>query len=696
MSVNFSPRQFRRTNFVGHVMESVQRAGVSPSRVQIEITETAIFDDAERAAETLYKLRQMGFRIALDDFGTGYSSLYNIRKFALDSLKIDRSFIDGMGRERESAAIVHAIIHLGHALGLEVIAEGVETEAPGAVTADRGGQPSSGLFLLAPRRRGYRLHPGGPAVHRHRSRNRPECGTGHRDQRLMPTVQGRLQPLVRPTSLGAKLVVILTLVGLAGALGITLLLASVITPSFAKLEDKAIADMSTGHARRCPITVPRSRGAVRDYGDWNDSYDYMTTPSAKFERDSFSPLAMSNLGVQGMAYVTPDGRIVIARWLDAKTGAENPALRAAFLRSIARTDLSRAIGRGSSARYYAPLGPVVVSIGVAKIRKSDGSGAARGHVLMARIITPKQLSDLLQVNARIDPALGTADVVNRGASTMAIAVPILGADGQAVASARFSVGRDVSLLGRRMLLLAIAGSTLLLLIVLMVLRRMIASQVLQPLHRVERHMQKVRALGTLGPLDEDGRRDEIGSLGRSFNAMLLQLNDLRGQVEVQSFALGRSESAVAVMHNVRNALNPISTILSQGVAQGPPVDRTTLDRALSELAKDDIPAGRRPKLAAFRRRGNRGGGGDACRDPRRTAGRARSDGACAGDHRPATGARPRTPAIGGLRRRRDRRAQRHHRALFGQGVDRVQLSRASLPRDGEPRDPEPGDRQSVR
>ncbi|MFX8441126.1 EAL domain-containing protein, partial [Acinetobacter baumannii] len=83
VSVNFSPRQFRRQNFVGRLMERVQHAGVEPGRVQIEITETAIFDDADRAADTLYKLRQMGFRIALDDFGTGYSSLYNIRKFAL-------------------------------------------------------------------------------------------------------------------------------------------------------------------------------------------------------------------------------------------------------------------------------------------------------------------------------------------------------------------------------------------------------------------------------------------------------------------------------------------------------------------------------------------------------------------------------------------------------------------------------------
>lgn len=150
VSVNFSPRQFRRQNFVGHVVERVQRAGIQPNRLQIEITETAIFDNAERAADTLYRLRQMGFRIALDDFGTGYSSLYNIRKFALDCLKIDRSFIDGMGRERESAAIVHSIIHLGHALGLEVVAEGVETEAHLQALRVAGCSHYQGYYLARP------------------------------------------------------------------------------------------------------------------------------------------------------------------------------------------------------------------------------------------------------------------------------------------------------------------------------------------------------------------------------------------------------------------------------------------------------------------------------------------------------------------------------------------------------------------
>ena len=150
VSVNFSPRQFRRPNFVGYILERVQRAGVQPNRVQIEITETAIFDDADRAAETLYRLRQMGFRIALDDFGTGYSSLYNIRKFALDALKIDRSFIDGMGREKESAAIVHSIVHLGRALGLGVVAEGVETEAQLQALRLAGASHLQGYYFSRP------------------------------------------------------------------------------------------------------------------------------------------------------------------------------------------------------------------------------------------------------------------------------------------------------------------------------------------------------------------------------------------------------------------------------------------------------------------------------------------------------------------------------------------------------------------
>ena len=407
-----------------------------------------------------------------------------------------------------------------------------------------------------------------------------------------------------PASLGAKLVLILTAAGLAGAIGITVLLAAVITPYFNQLEAQAVH----GHIERTAAVLSeygsKVESAVRDYGDWNASYDYMAHPTAAFERESFSPLAMSNLGVQGMAYVAPDGRAVIARWLDASGLGEQPAMRQRLVDAIRGVDLSRALQGRSSGHLYLRIGGDVAAVGVAQVRRSDGTGAPRGVVVMARVLTSRQMAALLQINASIDPP-GAAGVriVNVSRALAEIHVPVAGIGGRPVAAVRFGVRRDVSLLGRRMLLLAVVGSTVLLLIVLMVLRRMIARLVLAPLHRVETHMQRVRNSGSLALLDEDGRRDEIGSLGRSFNAMLRQLNELREQIEVQSFALGRSESAVAVMHNVRNALNPVSTILSQGITQPPPVDRAMLERAVRELAQGDLAVGRREKLTAFVRAG---------------------------------------------------------------------------------------------
>ena len=416
---------------------------------------------------------------------------------------------------------------------------------------------------------------------------------------FLRALDGRIGALRNPSSLGAKLVLILTVVGLIGSAAITLLLASVIVPSFNQLESRSV----DAHVERTRAALgeyaSKVESAVRDYGDWNSSYEYMAHQTEAFEQESFSPLAMENLGVNGMAYVEKDGRIVIARWRDGEK--DDPGMRAALIAQIRALDFRKALGSRNSTSFFVRLGPVVSAVGVAQVRRSDGSGTPRGYVLMARRITSEQLSGLLQLTAGLDLANVTdTNLITPSRETMRIAVPILGPGGHAVASAAFTVPREVSVLGRRMLILAVAGSTLLLLVVLLMLRRMIGRLVLRPLHRVENHMQVVRASGALSLLpDEAARQDEIGSLGRSFNAMLRQLKDLREQLEVQSFALGRSESAVAVMHNVRNALNPISTILSQGIAQPAPMDRGTLDRAVAELAKGDIPQARRAKLVAF-------------------------------------------------------------------------------------------------
>ncbi|MDB5680888.1 MAG: histidine kinase, partial [Sphingomonas bacterium] len=404
----------------------------------------------------------------------------------------------------------------------------------------------------------------------------------------------------RKASLGGKLLVILAGVGLIGSIALTLLLAAVITPSFNALERQSI----DGHVERTRATIndfaAKVENSVRDYGDWNSSYDYILKPTKAFEEESFSPLAMANLDVDGMAYLRPDKSLVIARWIDAKSRTERNDLRDAMVAAIRATRLDTAMKGSNSGHFYLRLGRVVAAVGVAQVRRSDGSGSPRGYVVMVRRITSAQLGQLLQVPAQLDLGATDGAVVTTGPDTMRIVVPIAGADGNAVAAACFTVPRDVSQLGRHMLWLAVLGSTILLAIVLAMLSRMTTRLVLRPLGRVEEHMQRVRDSGSLSVLEDDaGWQDEIASLGRSFNSMLVQLKDLREQVEVQSFELGRSESAVAVMHNVRNALTPVSTILSAGIGQAPLIDRVMLDKVMAELARDDLTPERRAKLVAF-------------------------------------------------------------------------------------------------
>lgn len=127
LSINFSARQFQQPTFIENVTEILQETKLDPVWLEFELTEGSVMKDPETAIEKLHELRRMGIRIAIDDFGTGYSSLSYLKRFPIDSLKIDQSFVADLCTDEDDAAIVAAIITLGHALGLTVVAEGVET-----------------------------------------------------------------------------------------------------------------------------------------------------------------------------------------------------------------------------------------------------------------------------------------------------------------------------------------------------------------------------------------------------------------------------------------------------------------------------------------------------------------------------------------------------------------------------------------
>jgi EAL domain-containing protein (putative c-di-GMP-specific phosphodiesterase class I) len=130
VAVNISVRQLQAKNFVASVKQALNECCVDPSCIELEVTESAAMHDADRVIRTLDSLRALGLSIAMDDFGTGYSSLSYLRQFPLQTVKLDRSFIEAMSlTDTDESDVVEAVISLAHRMGLKVVAEGVETFA---------------------------------------------------------------------------------------------------------------------------------------------------------------------------------------------------------------------------------------------------------------------------------------------------------------------------------------------------------------------------------------------------------------------------------------------------------------------------------------------------------------------------------------------------------------------------------------
>jgi diguanylate cyclase (GGDEF)-like protein len=150
MAINISAHQFKHPTFCDRIADIFENVGIAPALLTLEITESALLDVAGDTVERLYALRSLGVQLAIDDFGTGYSSLSYLRRFPINKLKIDRSFVRDIVMDPTSRQIVAAIIALADSLDLEVVAEGIETEAQFAVLARQGSTYGQGYLMAKP------------------------------------------------------------------------------------------------------------------------------------------------------------------------------------------------------------------------------------------------------------------------------------------------------------------------------------------------------------------------------------------------------------------------------------------------------------------------------------------------------------------------------------------------------------------
>ena len=150
VSVNVSPRQFRRDDLVETIAEVLGATGLDPKYLEIELTENMVMHDGEQMIEMLHAIKRLGVQIAVDDFGTGYSSLSYLKRFPVDRLKVDRSFVQDIATDTDDAAIVRTIIALGHNLDLKVVAEGVENEEQIAFLSANACDELQGYYFSQP------------------------------------------------------------------------------------------------------------------------------------------------------------------------------------------------------------------------------------------------------------------------------------------------------------------------------------------------------------------------------------------------------------------------------------------------------------------------------------------------------------------------------------------------------------------
>jgi EAL domain-containing protein (putative c-di-GMP-specific phosphodiesterase class I) len=150
VAVNLSARQLADPDIVAEVESALADAGLDPSLLVLEVTETVLMENHERAVAVLQALAVMGVRIGIDDFGTGQSSLGYLKVLPVHVLKIDQSFIDGLGKDPEDSAIVEAVVTLAHALGLTVTAEGIETTRQLQALRELGCDLGQGYYFARP------------------------------------------------------------------------------------------------------------------------------------------------------------------------------------------------------------------------------------------------------------------------------------------------------------------------------------------------------------------------------------------------------------------------------------------------------------------------------------------------------------------------------------------------------------------
>ncbi|MEP7349783.1 MAG: CHASE4 domain-containing protein [Sphingorhabdus sp.] len=411
------------------------------------------------------------------------------------------------------------------------------------------------------------------------------------------TIWARLR---NPKHLSAKLAFYLALTGVIGFLAIILFTWMIISQRFGALEQREVQANISRLESLLENQKHSTKSNALDWATWSDAYDYIADGNQDFVDDNLNAESMFNLGVNSLSYVRFDGSLNNSRYIDFASQSEDP-VKTAALRAYVGSPLviARAL-REAKFQTYARFGDKLVVLAFAHVLNSDGAGPVRGFAVLGREIDPQNITEQLQQRSTYDfHTISRPSHVEFLRRTTRVAVSVADIANRPLATLRFTIKRDIDGVGDNLLIIVGLGIAGLLLVMVAILNWLLRYIVVRPLVRIEDHVRKIGNTKQLAFLPPNERRDEIGTLQGGFNIMAEQLMQLRCELEAQSFELGKNQSAIGVMHNVRNALSPVFTILSRMHERLHFAGQENVKQAIAEMGQDQLVFDRRKKLATF-------------------------------------------------------------------------------------------------
>jgi signal transduction histidine kinase len=402
----------------------------------------------------------------------------------------------------------------------------------------------------------------------------------------------------RQRALSRVLTMNLAVIGVMATIAIFFVLSFFINASFTRLED----DQLRGHIGRVDAFLAETRNQIKarssDWAVWDESFNYASDFNKGFETRNVNAAAFINAQVDGLAIVRYDGRDERSFAFDRKTEEVAPALERA-LKTYVTSNAFRALAH-KGFQGFALLNGKIYSVGSAPILRNDRSGPSPGNLVFIEELTSDSASHALQIKAALDLRAPdqTLSIVKQN-DRIQVSAPILDTAGKPIASIRFSVPRRLMDAGAELRNIVAVAVLVLVILMLAVLDTRVSSLVIGPVKRLQLHVQSIKESGEMEALEGPIRADEIGALKQAFNDMTVEMNGLRAQIESQSFALGKSQSTVTLMHNVRNSLSPVGVLIGIIERQLADLFPPNTERALDELKDDAAAQDRRQKLAAF-------------------------------------------------------------------------------------------------